>query len=475
MKKLLALFLAFVFVIALVGCGGSKREPIQLTLSTEDAAAIMAAAGINLPDISEAVGANQTITYFYYYDDFHNYSEDEIVQTGYWTFQNKYNGNVEWIETTWETLRTDLAQLVLTNNSPDFTKAWESEFPTSFINQLYAPVDDYIDYDDPLWGDMKHFSETYFSIGGHHYMFLTDIQNNSLVLYNRRVFTEYGFDDPAELYYNDQWTWDVMYEMCADFCDPDDGRYAFNGWHTDDSFLSSTGIYLVELDTETGKFISKIDDPRIERAVSVLADFSKNDFYYPIWNDWTPYYGNEHGGMKEGMVLFGLAPAYSLDEIVSYEDGAAIYGDFETEVMICPVPRDPNGDGEYYVDAIPKGYLLVKGAEHPEAVALLAACERFKIMDPTVIRVDERQKIEKLHWTDEMLDMWNNLYDIAHSHNTLVQYSNLGNVSGYVGNLVGFDNLESPSTWAELKEANKDALQAALDELNAQLASELES
>lgn len=46
MKKLFALLLTVVLVIGLVGCGKPKREVIQLTLSTEDAEAILNAAGI---------------------------------------------------------------------------------------------------------------------------------------------------------------------------------------------------------------------------------------------------------------------------------------------------------------------------------------------------------------------------------------------------------------------------------------------
>ena len=157
-KRFLAIALAALLIVALVGCGGRKRQPIQLTLPTEDAVAILAAAGIKLPDAATTPGAGTTLEYFYYYDDFHNYSEDEVLQTGYWTFQQMYNGNVEWHETTWETLNTDLANLLLSNDAPDFTRAWESAFPQSFIKKLYQPVDDYIDYDDPLWEGMKYFS-----------------------------------------------------------------------------------------------------------------------------------------------------------------------------------------------------------------------------------------------------------------------------------------------------------------------------
>ncbi len=147
------------------------------------------------------------------------------------------------------------------------------------------------------------------------------------------------------------------------------------------------------------------------------------------------------------------------------------------EVMVVPLPRDPNGDGEYYIDSMPVGYCLIKGANNPEGVALLASCERFKVVDPTVIRIDERQKMEVLGWSEEMLTMWNHMYDVANSHNTIVQYSGLDKVSKYYGDMISFNNWKNPSTWAELKEKNRDALDFSLSELNAEMeayASEIE-
>ena len=62
LKRTLAVLLAAILVVALVGCGSQKRQPVQLTLSTEDAEDILAAAGVVLPDYEEAVGADTTIT-----------------------------------------------------------------------------------------------------------------------------------------------------------------------------------------------------------------------------------------------------------------------------------------------------------------------------------------------------------------------------------------------------------------------------
>ena len=95
MKRLVAAILAVLFILTIVGCGKQKREIIKLTLSTEDAEAILRAAGITLPDEQTAAGTNSTVKYLSWYDGFHNYSEDEIVKTGYFTFTEKYGCEIE--------------------------------------------------------------------------------------------------------------------------------------------------------------------------------------------------------------------------------------------------------------------------------------------------------------------------------------------------------------------------------------------
>lgn len=83
MKRIISLFLALVLVFALVGCGKERRKIIELTLSTEDSEAIMAAAGIMLPDVEETAAANTTVKWFSWWDTFHNYRDDEVINTGY--------------------------------------------------------------------------------------------------------------------------------------------------------------------------------------------------------------------------------------------------------------------------------------------------------------------------------------------------------------------------------------------------------
>ncbi len=471
MKKILSLVLALLMIFALVGCKSNKREIVQLTLSTEDSEAILAAAGIRLPDVSVAKGANTVVEWFSWYDGFHNYSEDEIVSTGFWTFQQKYGGEVEWIETTYSAYNDDLANHILAGTSPDFTQSGAGVYPGLTLRGLFAPVDDYIDYDDPLWNGVKDFTYRYTALNGRAYSITTDIAFGQVCAYNRRVVNEWGFDDPATLYYNDEWTWDVFYEMCLDFSDPDEDRYAIDGWGYGTGLMNSSGSEIVYYDAEQDKFIANLDDPRLERATQLLYDLSKNQCIYPKWNNgWSLRNGTEGGGIKEGLALFSIIQTWGFTGTV--ETMSNIWGDIsQGELMFCPLPRDPNGDGKYYLNCSPSGYAFVKGGENFDGVALLASCERFKIIDPTVISFDRRQLEETYLWTQEMLDMYDICYAIgAHSDATIFDYDYGAKLEGYVSKFYDCASGADASTWAQIKEANGEALQYYTDDLNEQIA-----
>ena len=472
MKRLLALALVLIMIFALVGCGSKKRQIVEVTLSTEDAEAILAAAGITLPDAETTAVSGTTVKWYAWYDGFHNYDEAEVVNTGYWTFKNKYGCEIEWYECTWAERFDTLANLVLAGTSPDFYPAANEIFPTYALKGVFQPVNDYIDYDDPLWEGMKGFVDKYFSLGGKRYVIATDNGFNDIVPYNRRVIEEWGFDDPAELFANDEWTWDVFYEMCLDFTDPDEDRYALDGWGYSNAIMDSCGVQVVSLDLETNKYVSNIDDPRLERAADLLYNLSKNECIYPMWsNGYSMRNGSEGSGVKEGLTLFYFIGTWGFTGTV--ETISQKWGDVtQNELMFVPVPRDDNGDGNYYIQANPTGYCIIKGAENPEGVALFAACERFKILDPTVVSIDRRQLEEKYLWTEEMLAMYDTCKELAQKgENTLVEYGEgLGKKVYTLSNdmkIIARSAPDSAKSWAQAKEQNEEPLQYYLDELNA--------
>ncbi len=469
MKKLLALSLALLMIFALVGCKSNRREIVKLTLSTEDSEAILNAAGIRLPKVEECAAANSTVIWYSHEDPFHNYSEAEVVNTGYWTFVNKYGCEVEWYEITWGQQWDGLSALILAGTSPDFYGSFCDMFPYYISKGIFSPIDDYVNYDDPLWKDMKDFVDKYYTIGDDRYMIVYDATFDTVCAYNRRIMDEWGFDDPATLYYNDEWTWDAFYEMCVDFSDPDENRYALGGWSYDRSIFYSSGAMIAKYDTEAKQYVSSMEDSRLDRAADLLYNLNKNDCMHPA----AVIDGIEGKGIKSGEILFYVRAPYAFTGPV--EEIENLYGSLD-ELMFAPVPRDDDGDGNYYIETLPKGYFLVKGGENHAGVGLLAACERFKTIDPTVEDIDRKQLRETYHWTQDMLDMWDACYELANSDTVIINYDagfGSGNqLGGTLSSILGnFRNLSGDiSTWAQLKEEYSEALQYYTDKMNNQIA-----
>ena len=476
MKRIAALLLVLLMIVTVTGCGGKKRQPIQLTLSTEDAEAIMAAAGIALPPVEEAKGANTVVDWFSWLDLFQNYSEEEIVQTGYYTFQNKYNGSINWIECTYENRNNDLANYLVAGTAPDMTNCGTSNFATFPVNVtrgMYQPIDQWIDYDnDPLWMEMKDAGE-YYELGGRHWAIVYDLTFKDIVPYNRRVFDEWGFDDPWELYLNDERTWDVFLEMCLDFNSPDDDRFAVDGYYIVNGLVEeSTGHYIIERDEE-GHYMSNLDDPIIEAGENLVYELARNDCMYRVGSNYWGLntYGATYGGrVKDGLCLFWFCDDEGL--MMPVEELKQTYGDIsEGEVMIAPLPRYQDGDGVYYLNSIPKAFNIINGAKHPDAAVLLAMCTRFKIMDPTVINIDRKQLKEKYLWTEEMLGVWDECNELARENVRMFQTGNLPQNVSDIYNRFDWNIIRSggATTWAQLKEQNRDSFEYYIEELNAMI------
>ena len=473
MKRILSLVFVLVMIFALVGCGGQKHQPIEITLSTEDSAAILAAAGIHLPEPSE-IGEAGTVSWLSWLDPFQNYDEGEMVNTGYYTFTNRYGGKLDWHEVLYEDMNSTLANLVLASTSPDMTLAGTSNtatFPLNCLKGMYQTVDAYIDYTDPLWVDMADAAD-YFALGDRHFAMVYDIIFKDIVPYNRRVVAEWGFDDPAELFYNNAWTWDVFKEMCMEFSDPDADRYALDGWYYVIGLAEeSTGEYMIEKDAN-GQYYSNVDSPYIETAMNIIYDLVRNDCTYHEGNDWWARRGDTSGtGVKDGLCLFCPIDVNSAFA-QPVADIAALWGDMtEQECMFVPFPRNENGDGNYYINSQPTGYMLCAGAPNPKGAALLASCMRFKVVDPTVIDIDKKMLKEIYLWTDEMLAMYDTCEDLAAENVRMFYTGNLPEnlQSAYNSLDWGINRAGGTSSWAQLKETYADQIDYYIGLLNEEL------
>ena len=237
----------------------------------------------DMTDVREL--ANNEIDWFSFYDINPTASADKEIGVDLALFQTKYNGKINYIQTTWDTKFDDLAKLIMAGNSPDFIGADDMDvFPKGAIKNMIEPMDDYIDFSSPLWADMKSANDQ-FVYKGKHYVAVSRVDPSYIWIYNKNVIEDNGFDDPAELYWDGKWNWDTFSEMCIEFTNAENDKWAMDGWYYENALTESSGKPLVGM--EDGNIVNNISSPEIAKAQNMMYDLQKNEVVYPKHlHDW---------------------------------------------------------------------------------------------------------------------------------------------------------------------------------------------
>ena len=195
----------------------------------------------------------------------------------------------------------DLAKLVQSDESPDTFPFETSNYPYGIYQNLFQTIDGVVDTNTEDWVDYKSIIDK-FNWGGKVYTPIVDVNPATLLWYRKSIIEENGLDDPWELFEKGEWTWSKCIEMARKFTDPDNAKYAFDGYGLDHAFIATTGKPLIGL--ENGKLVSNLYDANIEKCMDMLRTFddTQEQLRYPreIENNWTPSY-NE---WADGNTLF---------------------------------------------------------------------------------------------------------------------------------------------------------------------------
>lgn len=218
-------------------------------------------------------------------------------------------------------------------------------------------------------------------IKGKHYLSCVYANTGFVMIYNKNTIEENGFEDTAELAYNNEWTWSKFKEMCYDFADREQDKYAVGGWWYEPATILSTGKSVIGM--ENGKIVNNLMSSELERVENLFREMKIADVMFPYseydWNDFPERIG-------EGKTLF-----YPLGRWKLLEPDLSAFGDYD-DIMFVPMPRDENADAWYLsatggVDA----YALCKGAANPEAVAAYVNCKLVEKNDESVQEVNEAE------------------------------------------------------------------------------------
>ncbi|MBR4555597.1 MAG: extracellular solute-binding protein [Ruminococcus sp.] len=413
---------------------------------------------------------NTNIKWFSFWDINPTSSEDKEIGVDLALFKSKYNGTIEYISTTWEKKFDDLAAAIMADDAPDFCGADDMDmFPKGAIKEMIEPIDDYVDFNSDLWKDIKSASDQ-FMYKGKHYVGISRVDPAYIWIYNKTVLEELGIEDPAEMYADGNWNWETMSEMCKNFVDPENDKYALDAWYYENALTESTGVPLVGM--KDGEIVNNIEDPKIAKVQEMMFELQKNNVVYPKHeNGWNVRGGKDKWGtgLASGLTLFYPIGFWAIEDAPSV---TAPFGDISKgEVMFVPVPCDKDSDAQYIPSRV-HGFCICKKAKNPEGVAAWLDCTRYAEADPKAKEITINQLKNDYGWTDEMIEMRDKIYAMAAEHPVFEFAAGVNSdVSSITDEIIKKTMHPSdPASWTETVQANKKALDTLIQRAQEQVA-----
>lgn len=471
MKMLLALTLALTSCAAAASCGssGSKKDDLSSyeqkveVKNTEDIEAI--------PD-----GAEKELRWLSYFDLNPTRRVPE-KRTDLSLFEQK-GGTIVYESCSSIEKYEKLASELLANTPPDmFWYESGMTFPANCVKEMFQPIDEIVDFDQPLWSDVKGMAEQY-TLNGRHFVAPINYLPCSVLTYDKDVIEAAGLDDPYEVYLEGDWDWNAWYDMMFEYVgQAADGeeRYGVNGWFAP-FIYHSTGKTIVYYDEEKDEYAQRLDDPDLSRAANFLYDIKKNDLYMDQW------IGQASDCFKANILFYAMGPWAVIDTHPPTESDH--WG-------IVPIPRDPQSDTKYTTIDI-NAYMWVKGSTKKEAMKTWMECARIVYVQPEYIETEKAKFDENNpYWTDEMYqaayvetisDNFTQLYDPGYGISTVLSDNDAANndtleaINALMYRWVMVDSPEGKQyTWTQLCETYRGTIQSELDTFNAAYKAYLEA
>ena len=423
-KRLSAVSLAILMAASISACGSSDSSSDGGTDDASSTPAVTTQPGKELEESQKEQLAsltedadlkiesldNKTIKWLAHYDI--NPGDGATKGPELELFEQKYEGKIKWVNADWNSRYTKLASLVMSNESPDFFPADDMDtFPKGAIKAMFQPIDDYVDLNSELWKQSKTYCDQ-FMFNGKHYIAVIYPEPNLVCIYNTKTIEENSLDDPAELFANDQWTWDKFQEMCKAFTDADNDKYGLDGYWYANAISQTSGKPLIGL--EDGKIVHYIDDPEVAKAQEFMYNLEKDNVCFDrSSNNWSTRGSGDTGeGLGSYLTLFiptGLWAIQNTPEKVK------LIGDVEAgEIMFVPMPRNPSGDGKYYMGSRVHGYNICSGAPNPKGVSAYLDC--CQVAYQKASNIGEEVLRNDYKWNDQMIEMRNKCYELCKEH-----------------------------------------------------------
>ena len=276
----------------------------------------------------------------------------------------------------------------------------------------------------------------------------------------------------VEMFDEGNWNWETMFNMCKDFADPENDKYALDAWYYENALTESTGVPLIGM--KDGNIVNNINDPKIAKVQEMMYDLQKNNVVYPKHeHEWNVRGGKDKWGtgLASGLTLFYPIGFWAIEDALSV---TAPFGDISKgEVMFAPVPCDKDSDAQYVPSRV-HGFCIVKNAKNPEGVAAWLDCTRYAEADPKAKEVTITQLKEDYGWTDEMIEMRDRIYQMAAEHPVFEFAQGVStDISGVTDNIIKATMHPSdPKSWTQVVQENEKKLDYLINEAQEKVAAQ---
>ena len=276
-----------------------------------------------------------------------------------WTeaYEVLYKGKVSYVVIDDATMLQRLAAMKATGKAPDCARIdFGLNWPGVITTNLVTDAGSTINFSDIIWSSVKN-AQKITAYNGKNYFVVTELNNFSGIVYNKKTMESNGLVEPAKLYYQGKWDWNKFLSYAQELTQDNnnDGIYETMGVHSEywEGLLHSSGQDFIRVN-EAGVTIN-LNNKDLVRAVNFMTSLGVSK-----------YNVTEKIGFDEAQSMMRagtLGMLITINPTLYFPDMA----DAGT-LGYAPVPRDPSADHYYHSMAV-GGFVIVKGGKNPGAAA----------------------------------------------------------------------------------------------------------
>ncbi len=392
-SRILAGIMAMTVVASFASCSsdGGSGSADDTTATTTTAKTEWTGDNIEVTVAEEAVDSEvdisgKTLKWMGFYDlNPTNDSPERSTEVA--ILEDTYGAKIEYIPTTTTTQYDDLATAILGGSPPDIFIYSDRNFPYDISQGRFQSVDPLIDWEDPMWADVKGTADK-LSWNGEHYIapLCYSFNDFQLLMYDKTRVEEESLDDPYEMWLEGNWNWNTFIDLMNTYVEQGTDRYGICGYWAN-AFVYTSGDTLVTYDGD--KFTNNLYSAKIEKAMHGLEDIWAHTLVKRGWFQNDVF---DNGGET---LFYGMGTW-------AYNSVAETYPD--DVIQIVPFPRDPDQDVDYVAKRI-VAYMWVKGSQNDDVVKTWLDINRMVNYDPQYTQVTKDKFLKNnAGWTEETYD-----------------------------------------------------------------------